>query len=122
MAKRKIEVRLNTEATPEFIKELQPDSLIVALGAVERILPIPGIDGSKVQLATKAIAYPEQLGQDIVILGGGSIGCEIGLELAEQGKNVSILELTDTLAANANSLYREALRQKFCSMRIFTAC
>ena len=45
--------------------------------------------------------------------GGGSIGCEIGLELAEQGKNVSILELTDTLAANANSLYREALRQKF---------
>ena len=42
MAKRKIEVRLNTEATPESIKELQPDSLIVALGAVERILPIPG--------------------------------------------------------------------------------
>lgn len=57
--------------------------------------------------------HPEQLGQEIVILGGGSIGCEIGLELAEQGKNVSILELTDTLAANANSLYREALRQKF---------
>lgn len=113
MAKRKIEVRLNTEATPEFIKELQPDSLIVALGALERVLPIPGIDNPKVQLATKAIASPEQLGQDIVILGGGSIGCEIGLELAEQGKNVSILELTDTLAANANSLYREALRQKF---------
>lgn len=55
----------------------------------------------------------EQLGQNIVILGGGSIGCEIGLELAENGKNVTILELTDTLAANANSLYREALRQKF---------
>ena len=52
MAKRKIEVRLNTEATPEFIKELQTDSLIVALGATERVLPIPGIDNPKVQLAT----------------------------------------------------------------------
>ena len=74
MAKRKIEVRLNTEATPEFIKELQTDSLIVALGATERVLPIPGIDNPKVQLATKAIMHPEQLGQEIVILGGGSIG------------------------------------------------
>ncbi len=73
----------------------------------------PSVEGEKVQLATKAIAHPEQLGQNIVILGGGSIGCEIGLELAENGKNVTILELTDTLAANANSLYREALRQKF---------
>ena len=98
---------------PELVKELQPDSLLIAFGAVERILPIPGVEGEKVQLATKAIAHPEQLGQNIVILGGGSIGCEIGLELAENGKNVTILELTDTLAANANSLYREALRQKF---------
>ena len=32
---------------------------------------------------------------------------EIGLELAENGKNVTILELTDTLAANANSLYEK---------------
>ena len=111
--KREIEVLLNTEADPELVKELQPDSLLIAFGAVERILPIPGVEGEKVQLATKAIAHPEQLGQNIVILGGGSIGCEIGLELAENGKNVTILELTDTLAANANSLYREALRQKF---------
>lgn len=99
--KREIEVLLNTEADPELVKELQPDSLLIAFGAVERILPIPGVEGEKVQLATKAIAHPEQLGQNIVILGGGSIGCEIGLELAENGKNVTILELTDTLAKNS---------------------
>lgn len=111
--KRSIRVLLNTEATPKMIKELNPDSILIAMGAKERILPIPGIDNEKVVLATKAILNPEMLGQKVAILGGGSIGCEIALELAEDGKDVSVIEVTDVLAANANSLYREALRQKF---------
>ena len=64
-------------------------------------------------MATNAILNPEMLGQKVAILGGGSIGGEIALELAEDGKDVSVIEVTDVLAANANSLYREALRQKF---------
>lgn len=111
--KRSIRVLLNTEATPKMVKELNPDSILIAMGAKERILPIPGIDNEKVVLATKAILNPEMLGQKVAILGGGSIGCEIALELAEDGKDVSVIEVTDILAANANSLYREALRQKF---------
>lgn len=111
--KREIQVLLNTEATREMVKGLQPDAILIALGAKERVLPIPGIDNKKVILATKAILHPEELGQKVAILGGGSIGCEIALELAEDGKDVSVIEVTDLLAANANSLYREALRQKF---------
>lgn len=45
--------------------------------------------------------------------GGGSVGCEIALGLAEEGNDVSIIEMTGVLAGNANSLYQEALRQKF---------
>lgn len=113
VGKRNIQVRLNTEATPEMVKALEPDAVMIALGAVERILPIPGIDNPKVLLATEAIDRPEQLGQKVAILGGGSIGCEIALGLAEEGKDVSLIEMTGILAGNANSLYREALRQKF---------
>ena len=111
--KRPIQVLLNTQATPEMVKALNPDSILIAIGAKERILPISGIDNKKVVLATNAIMNPDMLGQKVAILGGGSIGCEIALELAEDGKDVSIIEVTDLLAANANSLYREALRQKF---------
>lgn len=111
--KRDIRLLLNTEATPEMVRQLEPDAILIALGAVERVLPIPGVDNPKVTLATAAIDHPETLGQKVAILGGGSIGCEIALELAEAGKDVSIIELTGTLAGNANSLYREALRQKF---------
>ncbi|MDO4466830.1 MAG: NAD(P)/FAD-dependent oxidoreductase [Bacillota bacterium] len=111
--KRDILVQLNTEATPDYVRTLNPDALLIAIGAQERILPIPGVDNPKVVLATKAILDPSQLGNKIAILGGGSIGCEIALELAEEGKEVHILEMTNILAGNANSLYREALRQKF---------
>lgn len=111
--KRDIEVLLNTEANPEMVKAMEPDAVMIALGAVERVLPIPGIDNPKVLLATEAIDHPERLGQKVAILGGGSIGCEIALGLAEEGKDVFIIEMTGTLAGNANSLYREALRQKF---------
>ena len=113
IAKREIKVLLNTEATPDMVREMKPDSILIALGAVERVLPIPGIDNPKVLLATDAITHPEKLGEKVAILGGGSIGCEIALGLAEQGKEATVIEVTDTLAANANSLYREALRQKF---------
>lgn len=111
--KRPIQVMLNTEASVDIVKDLNPDAILIALGAKERILPIEGIHNQKSILAKDVILNPEQLGQKVVILGGGSIGCEIGLDLAEDGKDVSILEVTDLLAANANSLYREALRQKF---------
>lgn len=111
--KRPIQVMLNTEANVDMVKSLNPDSILIALGAKERILPIKGIQNEKCVLAKDAIMNPTTLGQKIVILGGGSIGCEIALDLAEDGKDVSILEVTDLLAANANSLYREALRQKF---------
>ena len=113
IAKREIKVLLNTEATPDMVWEMKPDSILIALGAVERVLPIPGIDNPKVLLATDAITHPEKLGDKVAILGGGSIGCEIALGLAEKGKQVTIIEVTDKLAANANSMYQEALRQKF---------
>lgn len=113
IAKRDIKVLLETEATPEMVKEMEPDAILIGIGAKERILPIEGIESDKVLTATEAIVRADQMGQDIVILGGGSIGCELALGYAEEGKNVTILEMTDTLAGNANSLYREALRQKF---------
>lgn len=113
LAKRDIRVMLGCEATPELVRALEPEALGIAIGATERRPGIEGIDGPKVLLATETIMCTDELEGRIVILGGGSIGCELALELAERGRQVLVIEMAHALAGNANALYREALRQKF---------
>lgn len=107
--KSSVEVRLNTEATPRLVKELQPDALIIAVGADTATPPIPGAEHARQAVD----AYPEldKMKGKIVVIGGGTIGSEMGLELAERGNEVHIVEITDTLNAQGNMLYRIAIRQ-----------
>lgn len=107
----KVTVILNTEATPENIKKLNPDAIIVAVGAVPLIPTIPGINSPKVIQAVDAYKKIDQMGRKIVIIGGGQVGCELGVTLAKTGREVTIIEQASVLAAKGNIMYREALRQ-----------
>ncbi len=107
------DVRLNTAATPELVRELKPDALFIAVGSLPVTPHIEGIHNKNVIGFYEAIENEDAIGQDIVIIGGGAIGAELGLELAElKGRNVTIVELTNKIAAQGNLLYRIALRQK----------
>lgn len=108
-----VDVRLDTEATPQIVAPLKPDAICVALGAEEWRPPVAGIDGPRVLTGTQAIEKIDELGNRVVVLGGGSIGCEVALELAEKGHEVAVIEMGPAIAANANSMLQEALRQKF---------
>lgn len=111
--KSNIDLRLGVEATREYVERLKPDSLIIAVGAEEMFPPIKGVDMSHVMKGTTAIEKEETLGSDIVVIGGGTIGSEIGLELSLiKGKNVTIVEMGKELAPQGNMLYKIALRQK----------
>ena len=46
-----------------------------------------------------AIDHPEKLGQKVVIVGGGLVGCEIALDEANHGKNVTVVEALDDIMA-----------------------
>ena len=107
------DICMNTAATPELVRELKPDALFVAVGSLPVIPPIEGIHNKNVMGFYEAIENEDAVGQDVVIIGGGAIGAEIGLELAElRGRNVTIIELTNKIAAQGNLLYQIALRQK----------
>lgn len=111
--KSNIDIRLNTTATTEYVKNLNPDSLIIAVGAEEFIPPIKGVNQSHVMSGIESIIKEDTLGDNIAIIGGGTIGSEIALELSLiKGKNVSIVEIGNELAPQGNSLYKIALRQK----------
>ncbi len=112
MEKSKVDVRLNTRATPEMVAALEPDALIIAVGASETMPPIPGIDLPHVMSGTQAIEREKELEGDIVVIGGGTVGSEIALEQALFNKNrVTIVEMGGELAAQGNMLYKIGLRQ-----------
>lgn len=92
-----IEVRLNTEATPELVAAESPDAVIVAIGAQNFIPPIPGSDGSRVIHSSDAFKKAADLGQRIVMVGGGQVGCEQTVWLQAQGKQVDVVEMDDQL-------------------------
>lgn len=86
-----IELRLSTIVSPEFIRSLNPDSVIIACGAEEEI---PMIEG----MWRQPFFLPHQIfkdkieGKRIVILGAGLTGCETALELALMGKKITVID------------------------------
>ena len=85
-----IEVRLNTEVTPEYASSIGADVIIAALGATVSKPPIPGIDNDNVYDTISAYDHVAEMGENVVIIGGGLSGLEQGLYLARsKGKNVT---------------------------------
>jgi 2-enoate reductase len=85
-----VDVRLNTNATKELIDELHPDALLAAEGSDPIILNVPGVE--KTVLAQDVLLGNVEAKDDVVIVGGGLVGCELSLHLAMQGKKVTIVE------------------------------
>jgi 2,4-dienoyl-CoA reductase-like NADH-dependent reductase (Old Yellow Enzyme family)/thioredoxin reductase len=107
------EICLSTEASPELVKSLSADVLFVAVGARPVELPIAGVKLPHVKDFYYAIQHGEALGRRTAVIGGGTIGAEIALELAEfHNKEIVLVEMTGEIAVTGNMLYRIALRQK----------
>ncbi|HZK28234.1 MAG TPA: NAD(P)/FAD-dependent oxidoreductase [Thermoclostridium sp.] len=87
-----IDVRYNTPGTKELVQELKPDAVIIATGSSPIIPKVPGIDKANVRIATTMLKEREKIGENVVIVGGGLVGCETGLHLAEKGKSVTIID------------------------------
>jgi 2-enoate reductase len=94
----KVEIQFNVEVSPEFVHKKNPDTVIVATGSKPIHLNVPGADKQTVITACDFLAGKRRAGEIVMIIGGGQVGCEIGLWLAQQGKEVTIVEkLSDLL-------------------------
>lgn len=107
--RRKVTVMLNTTMTPELAREMKPDAIVCAIGADPIIPPVPGVEQDNVVLAVGMHQRMDQIGQNVVVLGGGLVGCEEGVLLAQQGKRVTVLEMKPELCRDAPYLHHEAV-------------
>lgn len=104
-----VDVRLNTEATPELLEELAPEALILAVGSSPIIPPLPGIHGENVVVVNDYYRSRERVSGSVVVLGGGLAGCECAVHLGMEGKKVHIVEMRDALAVDCNIRHRPIL-------------
>jgi 2-enoate reductase len=102
---------LGKGVTPKLVQEMKPDVVIIATGSTPIIPEIPGIDKDKVVSAIDLLLGRKKAGGRVVVAGGGLVGCETAIYLAQNGKRVTIVEMLDEIIpdvfeANKQYLYK----------------
>jgi len=108
-----VKVNLGKEATLELISKEKPDAVVIATGAQPATPNIPSEKGQTILQAWDVLAGNEPKGKNIVIAGGGGVGCYTAHYLAEKkGKNVTIVEMLDKVANDVGVSSRWILRKE----------
>ena len=87
-----VEIHTGEAVTAEQLKTMGADVIILATGSVPVMPKVTGIEDEKVIGCMDALAHPEKVGQKVAVIGGGLVGCEMALEYAQDGKEVTVVE------------------------------
>ncbi len=93
----RVPVYLNTKVTKEMVLESDCDAVIVATGSRPKMFSLG--DDEKVYCAEQVLMNQKDPGDKVVVVGGGLVGCEMALDLAQKGKKVTILEALPKIMA-----------------------
>ncbi|MEH7253795.1 NAD(P)/FAD-dependent oxidoreductase [Neobacillus niacini] len=99
MEKLKIDI-VHEEATLDSIQSGGFDAAVIAGGKVPNAVHIKGIDTAKTIQAIDVLSQKAEIGQNVVIIGGGMTGVETALFLADQGRNVTIIDKAAEIMGN----------------------
>lgn len=94
IAQKPIAVKLNTEV--KDIASLQADEVIIATGSAAKRPPIKGLEHS---IEATEYLSGREVGDQVIIIGGGLTGCEIAYDLILKGKKPTIVEMKNDLIA-----------------------
>ena len=116
-----VNVHLNETLTTDKVLSLNPDVVICATGVKPASIPISGFDKT---ISAKSVLMGEATGEQVVIIGGGSVGCETAEFLAEKGKKVTVIEMLDTMAEKMVNVARTILmgHLKGLGVTLLTSC
>ena len=108
-----VALHCGVKADEHVIGALSPDALILATGSTPLCPSIPGLDRTHPIYAQDLLAGKAAVGQKVLIVGGGMVGCETAEFLAERGHIVTVMEMKDTIAADVSPENRRCLFDNF---------
>ena len=113
-----VDLRLKTEVTPELAASFAPDVIIAALGAKAAIPPIPGINNENVISAEDLYYSPNMAGKKMAVLGGGLVGLELGIFMANDGVEVTVVEMMPELNLDPYGMHSLAIMSEIARLGV----
>ena len=108
-----VDLRCGVEAEEMLLRSLAPDAIILATGSTPLILPIPGLSDCGYVTAQDMLDGKAQMGKNVLVVGGGMVGCEAAEYLAERGHQVAVIEMKDVIAADVTPEIRRYMFENF---------
>ena len=108
-----VDLRCGVEADEMLLRSLAPDAIILATGSTPLILPIPGLSDCGYVTAQDMLDGKAQMGKNVLVVGGGMVGCEAAEYLAERGHQVTVIEMKDVIAADVTPENRRYMFENF---------
>lgn len=121
LADSNVDVRLNTAVDADYVNQIRPDVLIIAVGADPARPPIPGLNNPKVIVGATMHDAPQNYGDKVVVIGGGLIGCESAAELHADGRDVTVVEMLPGIAPGCGQAQSNALRVGMIGVKVMTS-
>jgi len=94
-----VKVELGKEATPRLVQATEPEVVVLATGITPLVPEVSGLSKLNVVTAEEVLLDKVEIGDKVVIIGGGMVGCETAEFLADKGKKVTIVEMTKRVAS-----------------------
>ena len=108
-----VDLRCGVEADEMLLRSLAPDAIILATGSTPLLLPIPGLSDCSYVTAQDMLDGKAQMGKNVLVVGGGMVGCEAAEYLAERGHQVAVIEMKDVIAADVTPENRRYMFENF---------
>lgn len=107
-----VEVRCGARVSAGELLEMGPDEVVIAAGSLPGTLGVPGADSPHVHSVKAVLAKRVHLAGDVVVIGGGMVGCETAAFLAEAGCRVTLVEIRAELATDCEPITRADLIER----------
>ncbi len=104
-----VQIVLDKKATIAVIDELSPEAVILATGAEPLVPKIPGLVGSHVVQAWDVLEGKVPVSGNVLIIGGGSVGCETAEFITGSATSVTVVEILSEMASNVGPSLRTFL-------------
>jgi 2-enoate reductase len=109
----------STEVTEETFRAERPDVIFLASGSSPICrASIPGLEDTPLVMPDDIYRGLLPTGKTVVIIGGGAVGCEAALHIAQEGRQVSIVEMLPQLAGDLFMANRDMLLKELARLEV----